>query len=71
MNHHRVRVVVENWTVNGVERVEGPWRNVPPGMPPEKVCARLFQAALGDVRPGVLPKQIVAQAEECPADGGA
>lgn len=44
----RVRVVIENWTIAGVERVEGPWRTVPPGMAPEKVNELLFRGALGD-----------------------
>lgn len=44
----RVRVVIENFTPAGVSRVEGPWRTIPPGMPPEKVNEALFKAALGD-----------------------
>lgn len=44
----RVRVVIENWTPAGTERVEGPWRTVPPWMLPEKVNEALFRAALGD-----------------------
>jgi len=64
--HHRVRVVVENWTLDGISRVEGPWRTVPTGMSPDKVCECLFRAALGDVKPVAESGQAVAVAAPSP-----
>lgn len=46
---------MENQTVSGIVRVEGPWRVVPDGMPPEKACELLFRGALGDFERKNLP----------------